>query len=161
MPVALLDTIIAVLGTLGRAFPPLAEKAELARIGRYYATESMLVFDPAIGRYDAVRHAIGRFGNAVRFLRAPDQGRGLDRPGRPRGVLMVALRIQEIADRRTPEATCAPGVYKMSDLREIRPSRSRVCTAVRANLRRQPFLQLEGASNILQPPHFLSPSACC
>jgi divinyl chlorophyllide a 8-vinyl-reductase len=53
VPVALLDTIIAVLGTLGRAFPPLAEKAELARIGRYYATESMLVFDPATGRYDA------------------------------------------------------------------------------------------------------------
>ena len=28
-------------------------KAELARIGRYYATESMLVLDPATGRYDA------------------------------------------------------------------------------------------------------------
>ena len=53
VPVALLDTIIEVLGTLGRVFPPLAEKAELARIGRYYATESMLVFDPATGRYDA------------------------------------------------------------------------------------------------------------
>ena len=31
----------------------LAAKAELARIGRYYATESMLVLDPATGRYDA------------------------------------------------------------------------------------------------------------
>jgi len=31
----------------------LADKAELARIGRYYATESMLVLDPATGRYDA------------------------------------------------------------------------------------------------------------
>ena len=28
-------------------------KAELARIGRYYATESMLVLDPHTGRYDA------------------------------------------------------------------------------------------------------------
>ena len=53
VPVALLDTIIAVLGTLGRVLPPLAAKAELARIGRYYATESMLVLDPATGRYDA------------------------------------------------------------------------------------------------------------
>ena len=53
VPVALLDTIIAVLGTLGRVAPPLARKAELARIGRYYATESMLVRDPASGRYDA------------------------------------------------------------------------------------------------------------
>jgi len=53
VPVALLDAIIAVLATLGRWVPALAAKAELARIGRYYATESMLVLDPATGRYDA------------------------------------------------------------------------------------------------------------
>ncbi len=53
VPVALLDTIIAVLGTLGRVIPPLADKAEFARIGRYYATESMLVWDAAANRYDA------------------------------------------------------------------------------------------------------------
>ncbi|MBK6854828.1 MAG: NAD(P)H-binding protein [Burkholderiales bacterium] len=53
VPVGLLDTIITVLGTFGRLVPRLAEKAELARIGRYYATESMLVLDPATGRYDA------------------------------------------------------------------------------------------------------------
>jgi divinyl chlorophyllide a 8-vinyl-reductase len=53
VPVALLDAIIAVLATLGRIVPALAAKAELARIGRYYATESMLVLDPASGRYDA------------------------------------------------------------------------------------------------------------
>jgi len=53
VPIALLDTVIAVLGTAGRAFPALARKAELARIGRYYATESMLVLDPSTGRYDA------------------------------------------------------------------------------------------------------------
>lgn len=55
VPVALLDTIIWVTGTLGRIIPPLAEKAEFARIGRYYATESMLVLDPATGRYDAAK----------------------------------------------------------------------------------------------------------
>jgi divinyl chlorophyllide a 8-vinyl-reductase len=53
VPVGLLDVIIAVLGTLGRVVPALADKAELARIGRYYATESMLVLDPVTGRYDA------------------------------------------------------------------------------------------------------------
>ena len=53
VPVALLDTLIAVLGLLGRVSPRLADKAELARIGRYYATESMLVWDAAAGRYDA------------------------------------------------------------------------------------------------------------
>jgi divinyl chlorophyllide a 8-vinyl-reductase len=53
VPVALLDTIIGVLGLLGRVVPPWADKAELARIGRYYATESMLVWDAAAGRYDA------------------------------------------------------------------------------------------------------------
>lgn len=53
VPVALLDTIIATLSGLGLVFPKLKDKAELARIGRYYATESMLVLDPATGRYDA------------------------------------------------------------------------------------------------------------
>lgn len=53
VPVALLDVIIAVLTTLGRVIPPLAAKAEFARIGRYYATESMLVWDTAAQRYDA------------------------------------------------------------------------------------------------------------
>ena len=49
----LLDGIISVLSALGRVVPTLADKAELARIGRYYATESMLVLDPHTGRYDA------------------------------------------------------------------------------------------------------------
>lgn len=53
VPVKLLDVIIAVLRALGRVSPALAAKAELARIGLYYATESMLVVDPATGRYDA------------------------------------------------------------------------------------------------------------
>ncbi len=53
IPVALLDVIVASLGALGRIAPSLGEKAELARIGRYYATQSMLVLDPRTGRYDA------------------------------------------------------------------------------------------------------------
>jgi divinyl chlorophyllide a 8-vinyl-reductase len=53
VPVALLDAVVMMLGALGRISPALADKAELARIGRYYATESMLVLDPATGRYDA------------------------------------------------------------------------------------------------------------
>ena len=53
VPVALLDGTIAVLTMLGRLAPRLAAKAEFARIGRYYATESMLVLDPVTGHYDA------------------------------------------------------------------------------------------------------------
>ncbi|WP_374944271.1 NAD(P)H-binding protein [Sphingomonas sp.] len=53
VPVGVLDAAIGVLGALGRVSPALAAKAELARIGRYYATESMLVLDSATGRYDA------------------------------------------------------------------------------------------------------------
>lgn len=53
VPVALLDVVIGVLSVAGKLLPSLAAKAELARIGRYYATESMLVLDPASGRYDA------------------------------------------------------------------------------------------------------------
>jgi divinyl chlorophyllide a 8-vinyl-reductase len=53
VPIAMLDAIIGVLATAGRMLPSLADKAELARIGRYYATESMLVLDPATGQYAA------------------------------------------------------------------------------------------------------------
>lgn len=53
VPVALLDGIIGALGIAGRLSPALAAKAELARIGRYYATESMLLLNPTTGRYDA------------------------------------------------------------------------------------------------------------
>jgi divinyl chlorophyllide a 8-vinyl-reductase len=53
VPVALLDVIIQVLRVLGWFMPSLAAKAELARIGRYYATESMLVWDAQTQQYDA------------------------------------------------------------------------------------------------------------
>jgi divinyl chlorophyllide a 8-vinyl-reductase len=53
VPVRLLDGIVWGLGALGKVSASAAAKAELARIGRYYATESMLVLDPITGRYDA------------------------------------------------------------------------------------------------------------
>ena len=53
VPVALLDVIIGVLSVLGKLIPAAANKAELARIGRYYATESMMVWNPTTQRYDA------------------------------------------------------------------------------------------------------------
>ena len=52
-PVGLLDAVAGGLGLAGAVFPPLAVKAELARIGRYYATESMLWLNPETNRYDA------------------------------------------------------------------------------------------------------------
>lgn len=52
IPVAMMDAIVSTLSVLGRISPSLAKKAELARIGRYYATESMLVWDETTGRYD-------------------------------------------------------------------------------------------------------------
>ena len=51
VPVALISAIRGGLRLLGRVSPKAAEKAELAGIGRYYATESMLVWDGV--RYDA------------------------------------------------------------------------------------------------------------
>jgi divinyl chlorophyllide a 8-vinyl-reductase len=47
VPLRLLDVIIFGLSILG-----LKDKAELARIGRYYATESMLVWNVAANSYD-------------------------------------------------------------------------------------------------------------
>ncbi len=53
VPVRLLDVIVGVLAAAAVVWPPLAKKAELAKIGRYYATESMLVWDDAHGAFDA------------------------------------------------------------------------------------------------------------
>jgi len=53
VPPAMLDGVASALGLLALIAPPLAEKAELARIGRYYATESMLWLNPETGCYDA------------------------------------------------------------------------------------------------------------
>lgn len=53
VPVAMMDAIVAALALAGTVWPKAAAKAELARIGRYYATESMLVWDPVLGRYSA------------------------------------------------------------------------------------------------------------
>lgn len=50
-PLWLMDAIIGGLTLGGLVLPRLRAKAELARIGRYYATESMLVWDS--DRYDA------------------------------------------------------------------------------------------------------------
>jgi divinyl chlorophyllide a 8-vinyl-reductase len=65
VPVGLLDVIIAVLQTAGWLIPALKDKAELARIGRYYATESMLVWNSQTQTYDA--DATPSFGTQTLF----------------------------------------------------------------------------------------------
>lgn len=51
VPIRLMDGIIGAFSLGGRLVPALRDKAELAKIGRYYATQSMLVWDGS--RYDA------------------------------------------------------------------------------------------------------------
>jgi len=53
VPVSMINGIRIVLEQLGRFSKTCAEKAELARIGHYYATESMLVLNTETDRYDA------------------------------------------------------------------------------------------------------------
>lgn len=53
VPVALFDVALSVLGPLARWSGKIADKAEFARIGRYYATESMLLWDAERECYDA------------------------------------------------------------------------------------------------------------
>lgn len=52
VPIAMMSAIVSGLSIAGKVSSRLRDKAELARIGRYYATESMLVWDDAAGRYD-------------------------------------------------------------------------------------------------------------
>ncbi len=53
VPVRMMDAIIAGLSMAGFVSSSLRDKAELARIGRYYATQSMLVWDEASHAYSA------------------------------------------------------------------------------------------------------------
>lgn len=53
VPVALLDGIVHGMSYASAVIPSLADRAEFARIVRYYATQSMLVLDATTGRYDA------------------------------------------------------------------------------------------------------------
>lgn len=53
VPPRLMDGIVTLLDVGARLLPRLAAKAELARIGRYYSRESMLVWDPGAQAYDA------------------------------------------------------------------------------------------------------------
>jgi divinyl chlorophyllide a 8-vinyl-reductase len=60
VPLALLDALVAGLSGLGSVSPALAAKADLARIGRHYATHPMLVLDPGTGLpSDAATPAFG------------------------------------------------------------------------------------------------------
>ncbi len=65
VPVRMMDGIIAALMVGGVFNRRLSEKAELAKIGRYYATESMLVWDQTAQRYDA--DATPEFGTETLF----------------------------------------------------------------------------------------------
>lgn len=53
VPVSVFTGLIAVMEFLTRLLPGLQDKAEFARIGRYYGTESMLLLDPQTGAYSA------------------------------------------------------------------------------------------------------------
>ena len=52
VPIQMFDVIIPVLSVLAKLFPKLEDKAEFARIGKYYCSESMLVLNPETGKYD-------------------------------------------------------------------------------------------------------------
>ncbi|KAK6130447.1 hypothetical protein DH2020_035857 [Rehmannia glutinosa] len=53
VPIQIMDFAIGVLDFLVKVFPSLEDAAEFGKIGRYYAAESMLVWDPETGEYDA------------------------------------------------------------------------------------------------------------
>lgn len=65
VPVTMLKAIAAGLAGVGLMIPAMAKKAALARIGLFYATESMLVFDPKTGQFD--QSATPSFGSETLF----------------------------------------------------------------------------------------------
>lgn len=65
VPIALMSVIIGALSLAGLASKRAAAKAEYAKIGRYYATESMLVWDEKTGQYQEA--ATPEFGTDTLF----------------------------------------------------------------------------------------------
>ena len=65
VPFFFMDAIVAGLSAAALVASPIRAKVELARIGRYYARESMLVFDTNRARYDA--DATPSFGSDTLF----------------------------------------------------------------------------------------------
>ncbi|KAL4532222.1 hypothetical protein Ndes2526B_g08813 [Nannochloris sp. 'desiccata'] len=61
VPLALMDGIIGIFDFLVKIFPQLEDPAEFGKIGRYYAAESMLVWDDKRQQYDA--EATPSYGN--------------------------------------------------------------------------------------------------
>ncbi|XP_062211271.1 divinyl chlorophyllide a 8-vinyl-reductase, chloroplastic-like [Phragmites australis] len=51
VPIQIMDGVIWVLDGLAKLFPGLEDAAEFGKIGRYYASESMLLLDPETGDY--------------------------------------------------------------------------------------------------------------
>uniref|UniRef100_A0A0D3FIH0 NmrA-like domain-containing protein n=1 Tax=Oryza barthii TaxID=65489 RepID=A0A0D3FIH0_9ORYZ len=51
VPIQVMDAAIWVLDALAKVFPGVEDAAEFGKIGRYYASESMLVLDPDTGEY--------------------------------------------------------------------------------------------------------------
>ncbi|GJU79823.1 divinyl chlorophyllide a 8-vinyl-reductase, chloroplastic [Tanacetum coccineum] len=51
VPIEIMDFAIGVLDSLVKVFPSWEDAAEFGKIGRYYAAESMLVYDPETKEY--------------------------------------------------------------------------------------------------------------
>ena len=65
VPMWFFNGIVGGLGLISKVFPRLRQKAELAKIGQYYGTESMLVWDAERGVYSADQTP--QFGNDTLF----------------------------------------------------------------------------------------------
>ncbi|KAH0781949.1 hypothetical protein KY290_001547 [Solanum tuberosum] len=61
VPIEIMDFAIGFLDFLVKIFPSLEDAAEFGKIGRYYAAESMLIWDPETGEYNA--EATPSYGN--------------------------------------------------------------------------------------------------
>ncbi|KAH7424957.1 hypothetical protein KP509_11G033800 [Ceratopteris richardii] len=75
VPIQIMDFAIGLLDFLVKFFPSLEDAAEFGKIGRYYAAESMLVYDPETGKYDAdATPSYGQDTLEVFFKRVVEEG---------------------------------------------------------------------------------------
>jgi divinyl chlorophyllide a 8-vinyl-reductase len=118
-PLAIMHGAVAGLTALAKISPRFKAKAEFARIGRYYATQSMLVWDEANCRYDAdATPETGRdtlFDHYAKLLsgqaRTDLREHAVFRPA-PRGLTISGERVASGRSAPTPRRKPPPRTRK-------------------------------------------------
>ncbi|CAL1136010.1 unnamed protein product [Cladocopium goreaui] len=116
VPYGVFDFVQGILDFIAGLIPSQSDLAEYGRIGRYYAEQSMLVLDPATGKYsEELTPSYGRtdlrafLTDALQWLKhpldkLPQRSKGIQRPGIMGSGASIHEQIQNASQEELQEA---------------------------------------------------------